>query len=65
MGLTKLVFLQPSSFAFLFIKFENSLTLPETCSAKAIAASLAEGIKSTFNKFSTVNISPAWISALV
>jgi len=59
LGLTKLLTVPPNNRDFLFIKSENSSTLPATCSANATAASFPDLINAPLSNSSTVSFSPA------
>ena len=56
--LTKWLFFKPISAALAFISSTNSSTLPDRCSAKATAPSLALAMITPFNSSSTVCCSP-------
>ena len=57
-GLTKWVSCMPRALALLFISSTNSSVTPETCSAKATAASLPLETHTDFSSSSTVISSP-------
>ena len=58
-GLTKFVFVQPSSFALAFIIAEKPATVPPTCSARPFATSFADFRSSPYRQSLTLITSPS------